>query len=144
MSYNIEIDVKYKIIEEELLEKIEKNTKDNLKLESGLGYTEQEVLEICEELYKHELLLVFQVKNITDKKVQHILSELWKKIQNYPDFLKIIEKYKDTMSQMDMEQSFILMFNYSLFSIIHKCIVCIYKDLPLEKELLYLEEKINQ
>jgi hypothetical protein len=48
------------------------------------------------------------------------------------------------MSQMDMEETFILMFNYSLFSNIHKCIVCIYKNISMEEELLYLEEKINQ
>jgi hypothetical protein len=137
LTYNIEVDVKYKSIEDDLITKI-MNFPD-----VDLGYTKEDVLEICDELYKHEMLLVFNVKNISDKKVQHILSELWDKIQSCPEFVKVIKKYNEKLCQMNMEQTFILLFNYSYFYNIHKCIVSMYNNLPMEKDLLDLEEVIN-
>jgi hypothetical protein len=138
MNYNINIEVKYKNIENDLIEKISSCPDLNL------GYTNEDVYEICDQLYKHELLLVFEVKNIFDKKVQYILSEIWNKIQNYPEFIKVIKKYNEKLCLMDLEQTFILLFNYTYFSNIHKCIICMYNNLSMEKELLDLEEIINQ
>lgn len=140
MKYNINIEVKYKNIEDELLEKIVNHKNDDL----DLGYTKEDVLEICDELYKHEMLLVFEVNNISDKKVQTILSELWIKVQNYPEFLKVIKKYNDKLFEMDIEQTFILLFNYNYFSNMHKCIISMFNNTPMKKELLDLEEIINQ
>ena len=105
INIELEYKVKYKEIEEELINKLE-NTND-------LGYTKDDVYQICEELYKYELLLFFKVDSIENKKVHHILSDIWKKIQSFPTFIKVIEKYKEKISQMDNEQTFILMFNYS-------------------------------
>jgi hypothetical protein len=144
MLYNIEIDVKYKNIEEELVQKIDNHQNADLDLDLDLGYTKEDVLEICDELYRHEMLLVFEVNNISDKKVQSILSNIWIKIQNYPEFVKVIKKYNEKLCQMDIEQTFILLFNYTYFYNIHKCIVCMYNNLSMEKELLDLEEIINQ
>lgn len=139
MDYDIEVIVKYKSIEDELLEKIEKN------IENDLGYTKDDVWQIAEELYKHELLLVFKVSNISNKKIQSTLSLLFKEILKYSNFVKVIEKYKDKMILMDLEETFILMFNYSLFFYTHKCIVSLIKQdkLMLEESLLELEKQIN-
>jgi hypothetical protein len=136
INIDLEFIVKYKDIEEELIEKLDNNI--------DLGYTKDDVYQICEELYKHEILLFFKVDTIENKKVHHIYSDIWKKIQSYPTFMKVIEKYKEKMSQMDIEQTFILMFNYSLFTYIYPCIVSMYKqDMFLLEELLKkLEEKL--
>ena len=136
INIDLEFIVKYKDIEEELIEKLDNNI--------DLGYTKDDVYQICEELYKHEILLFFKVDTIENKKVHHILSDIWKKIQSYPTFVKVIEKYKEKMSQMDIEQTFILMFNYSLFTYIYPCIVAMIKeDFSLLEELLKkLDEKI--
>jgi len=119
MSYDTEVNVKYKEIEEELLEKIKlKQEKTN-----DLGYTEEDVSQICNELYKHELLLVFKVDDISNKKVGQIITDLWEKVNANSKFLDVIKVYKNKLIQMDLEQTFTLMFNYGLFSSLHKCIV---------------------
>lgn len=124
MKYDTELTIKYKEIEEELLEKINNRQigKENTK-KTDLGYTEEDVLQICNELYKHELLLVFQVDNISNKRVGDTVSELWEKVKENIQFLDVIKLYKNKLSQMDLEQTFTLMFNYNLFYSLHKCIV---------------------
>ena len=137
MDYDLELLVKYKNIEEELIEKFNNNEED-------LGYTKEDVYQICDELYKYELLSFFKVNAIQDKKVQYSLSDIWKKINNYPNFIKVIEKYKEKITLMDAEQTFILMFNYSLFYYLHPCIIAMFKQdfVLLEQLLIKLEEKI--
>lgn len=122
MNYDTEVNVKYKEIEEELLEKI-KQEKINQENVNDLGYTEEDVSEICNELYKHELLLVFKVDDISNKKVGQIITDLWEKVNANSKFLDVIKVYKNKLIQMDLEQTFTLMFNYGLFSSLHKCIV---------------------
>jgi hypothetical protein len=141
MDYDIEVIVKYKSIEDELLEKIKNNDNET----NDLGYTIEDVLQITDDLYKHELLIVFQVDTITNKKIQDTLSQIFLEIQNYPNFIKVIEKYKEKMNIMDLEQTFVLMFNYSLFAYIHKCIVSmkIFDLLMLDESLIELEKQIN-
>ena len=48
--YNIDFCVKYKSIEDDLLEKIRNGEQD---------YTQKDVSEICDELYRHELFSHF-------------------------------------------------------------------------------------
>jgi hypothetical protein len=140
MTYDLDLEVKYKGIEEELLEKLQQN------IDTDVGYLEEDIYQICEELYKHELLSVFKVNNISNKTVQSTLSQLFLQIQHYPNFIKVIEKYKQKMSRFDVEETFILMFNYSLFAHIHKCIVCMYKNETtlLDEYLLILEKQIDK
>ena len=141
MDYDIEVIVKYKNIEDELLEKIKNNDNET----NDLGYTIEDVLQITDDLYKHELLIVFQVDTITNKKIQDTLSQIFLEIQNYPNFIKVIEKYKEKMNIIDLEQTFVLMFNYSLFAYIHKCIVSMktFDLLMLDESLIELEKQIN-
>ena len=141
MDYDLEIIVKYKSIEDELLEKIKNNDNEI----NDLGYTVEDVLQITDDLYKHELLLVFQVDSISNKKIQDTLSQIFLEIQKYPNFIKVIEKYKEKMNIMDLEQTFVLMFNYSLFANIHTCIVSMltFDLLLLDESLIELEKQIN-
>lgn len=141
MDYDLEIIVKYKSIEDELLEKIKNNDNEI----NDLGYTVEDVLQITDDLYKHELLLVFQVDSISNKKIQDTLSQIFLEIQKYPNFIKVIEKYKEKMNIMDLEQTFVLMFNYSLFAYIHTCNVSMltFDLLMLDESLIELEKQIN-
>jgi len=135
MEYDIDFEVKYKCIEDELINKF-------INKDCDLGYNKEDVLEICDELYKHELKLVFKVNNIENKEVHEILKNLWKLIQNCPSFLNQITIYKNKLGQMDLEQSFILMFNYNTFFQLHECIKYMLKkeiDL-LENSLIKLEK----
>jgi hypothetical protein len=150
MNYDTEVNVKYKEIEEELLEKIKtnktnKNHENDENNNNDLGYSEEDVLQICNELYKHELLLVFKVDDISNKKVSYIMTQLWEKIKEDIKFLHVIKVYKNRLSQMDLEQTFTLMFNYSLFFALHKCIVSFLNNslLEFENDLLELEKQIN-
>jgi hypothetical protein len=139
MEYDIDLEIKYKCIEEELINKLIIN---ELNKGCDLGYIREDVLEICDELYKHELKLVFKVNNIENKVVQEILANLWKLIQNCPSFLNQINIYKNKLGQMNLEQSFILMFNYNSFFQLHECIKFMLKkeiDL-LENSLIKLEK----
>ena len=85
------------------------------------------MFQICDELYKYELMSVFKVDTIENKKVQETLTHLWIIAQLYPSFIKVIEIYNKNYSLIDLEQTFVLMFNYSLFIYMHKCISAMLK-----------------
>jgi hypothetical protein len=119
--YDLELEIKYKGIEEELLDKLTNSNED-------LGYSKEDVLNICDELYKHELLLAFGVKDISNPDIKENINNIWIQIQLYPSFLKVINKYQNKMTLMDTEQTFVLMFNYDIFHILHKCIVSMYNN----------------
>ena len=86
--YDTAFIVKYKSIEEELLEKVKNGEQD---------YSEDDIYTICNELYKHELLSVFQVENITDPKVEQSIIEIWEIVKQNKEFMQIIKVYRETI-----------------------------------------------
>ena len=107
--YNINFEVKYKIIEEELMTKIDAGEDE---------YSKEDVQLICDELYRHELLSVFYVEKYDDS-IHTSIIELWNKIKENPKFLRIFNIYKKKTNLTDNEYIFIEMFNYHLFYAIH-------------------------
>jgi len=165
--YNINFVVKYQIIENELLEKIENNeNKDDENDEEF--YSSQDVLNICSKLYQDELLSVFYAENICDSKMQNgmqyvisILNEniKFKEIMVVAtEFMKNIFIHENSCTNiMNVEniQNLITTFLFSqqLFHITHQCIceqinICIIDDELLiklkEKTIELLKEKFTK
>ena len=96
-KYDINVDVKYKRIETELLEnytnKVSEKEVDTNKLakeevnraflsEAKEDYDEEDIKFICEELYRFELLSAFKAETILDDAIDNGLTELWSFIKN--------------------------------------------------------------
>jgi hypothetical protein len=115
--YNTDFIVKYRDIQDELLEKI-KGGEDE--------YSEEEVFSICEELYRHELLSVFNIKNVNDVTLDAKINDLWITLRKNNQFMRLFLFYKDNtpislLSEND-DVLFASMFHYELFLSTHKCI----------------------
>ena len=137
--YNIDFCVKYKTIEEELLEKIKNGEKD---------YCENDVFDICNELYRYELLSVFQVENLDNPLLEKNISEVWNIVKQNMDFMKIVETYRERIplcSDLVDDKDFIGLLNYDTFFLVHKTICkCLQND-RIDKDLLdTVIEKIKQ
>lgn len=139
MMYNINFIVKYKQIEEELLEKIKKGDQ---------VYSEEDVLDICQELYRHEILSVFNSDNIEDPKIHDISIQVWRKMKDYPPFLNIFEKYREKMIfpvYGNDVMFFIGIFNYNTFYILHQCICQYLNTNEIDLQLIELfQQKIDE
>lgn len=139
MNYNTNFIVKYKQIEEELLEKIKKGES---------GYTEEDVLDICQDLYRHEILSVFNSDNIEDQKIQDISTQVWEKMKDSPPFLNIFEKYREKMifPVYGNEIMFFMgIFNYNTFYVLHQCICQYLTTSEIELKLIELfQQKIDE
>lgn len=114
--YNSQFMVKYKGIEEELILKFCKD------LDSPLEYSKQDVYDICEGLYQHELLSVFNVTNIDDITISTTILNVWLKIKENNDFMEVFEMYKQKNGCLSDDILFTTLFNYDSFFIIHECI----------------------
>jgi len=130
-KYNIDFIVKYKTIEEELLGKIQdvKNIQSHKTVAEQLGYDDDDVLQICHDLYQHELLSVFNLTEFDDIKMNVVLDDLFKKLEKSHLFMDIFNNYKDNFYLNNISQNaiFASMFNYNHFKYIHECIVRILK-----------------
>lgn len=139
MMYNINFIVKYKQIEEELLEKIKKGDQ---------VYSEEDVLDICQELYRHEILSVFNSDNIEDLKIHDISIQVWRKMKEYQPFLNIFEKYREKMIfpvYGNDVMFFIGIFNYNTFYILHQCICQYLTTDEIDLQLIELfQQKIDE
>ena len=136
--YNIQFDVKYYDIETELLDKLK--TKHEMGAvninydEEVEEYTSQDVIDICEKLYKDELLTVFNVDDIEDNRILLTIQEIFKIMQTNSDFHTTLNEIKsqiihDTSSNIGTNVSlntnefiFFTMFSHQMFHITHKCI----------------------
>lgn len=136
--YNIQFDVKYNDIETELLEKLknkhENKHEDQDQDQDEYEYTSQDVIDICEKLYKDELLSVFNVDDIEDNRILLTIKDIFKIMQTNDDFHKSLNEIKshlihDTSSNTCKDVSlntdefiFFTMFSHQMFHITHKCI----------------------
>lgn len=136
--YNIQFAVKYNDIETELLDKLktkhEMGVVNNNYDEEVEEYTSQDVIDICEKLYKDELLSVFNVDDIEDNRILLTIKDIFKIMQTNDDFHKSINEIKsylihDTSTNIEKNVSlntdefiFFTMFSHQMFHITHKCI----------------------
>ena len=137
--YNIDFCVKYKTIEEELLEKVKKGEED---------YKEDDIYTICNELYRYELLSVFQVDNLDDPLLEKNISNVWNIVKQNTDFMKIVETYREHIplcSNLVDEKDFIGLLNYDTFFLVHRSICKCLQNVRIDKDLLdNVIDKINQ
>ena len=128
--YNTQFKVKYNDIKEELTYKLKspeyKETSDE-----EYAYTIDDILDICDKLYRDELLSVFDAEDIMDDKVDNGLRYVYDIMMKNEPFKEIIDEMtrlyiSDDVSleqQETMKQIIIIsLFSQQLFHIMHKCI----------------------
>ena len=167
-KYDINVDVKYKRIETELLENYQSKEVDTNKLAKEYpdrafdeDYNEDDIKFICEELYRFELLSAFKAETILDDAIDNGLTELWSFINNksinndtdnIKEFIKLVEKFSEKMGIAILEDkeasnklAFSLMFNYDLYHIIHQIIKEYTQNSEIDSSLLVtLSLEINK
>jgi hypothetical protein len=143
--YNIDFQVKYHDIEEELLKKLKNNTPEDQEENKEFEYSTQDVLDICDKIYRDELLSVFEAECITDNNInenityainilmqnEEIKTQLYELINS---FLHENEENgnenRDEKKDYDYESKkkyvestvFISLFSQEIFYITHQCI----------------------
>lgn len=132
MYYNTKLIVKYYGIEQELLAKCKANNESE--------YTEQDVLDICDKLYRDELLSAFSDNtDIANLNIEETLDQInvsFKKLyyENliHTEFKELIdcisntcfeELIKDNSTKDTIEQIVLTgLFSHQLFHLAHTCI----------------------
>jgi len=136
--YNTGFKVKYNDIEQELINKLKNKTSEEYKenTDNEHEYSSQDVLDICNKLYRDELLSVFGAKDLMDDKIDKginyvydiiITNEAFKQIINEIEKLYNDEFYKNeepNFEKQDCIKQLVLisLFSQYLFHITHKCI----------------------
>jgi hypothetical protein len=146
--YNTNFVVKYHDIQEELLEK-NKTT---------LEYEDQDILDICDKLYRDELCSVFYAEDILDDKIDQGYKFVYDKMILNDRFKSVIleinkilsdKNISDVFSKEQNEQNdncdfFILLtlFSKDLFYLTHKCICQQFTLATIDNDLLskFLEQ----
>ena len=135
--YNTKFQVKYYNIEKELLSKI------NVVEEYQYQYSPQDVFDICNKLYRDELLSVFELEYFEDDKMNEMIKNVYNELMINIEFKKIIDEmlqfcfkdfFLDKMEDIPLnlkkeredsiKKQIILttLFSQHLFYITHKCI----------------------
>lgn len=128
--YNTQFKVKYNEIEEELIYKLKVNNSQEYE------YSDQDVLDICNKLYRDELLSVFGAEDLLDDKIDKgmsyvydimITNEKFKEVINelitlYTDKFLKNEEYSSEKQESLRQLILISLFSQYLFHITHKCV----------------------
>ena len=157
--YNTDFKVKYHDIKEELTWKLKNKTPEELETnpDPEYEYSNTDVLDICDKLYRDEIVSVFYANDILDDKIdigsRYILEQM---ILN-SDFKQIIDGFKgglfmDSDDLPEQEKTyftqncdFIVMltfFKKEFFYMFHKCICQQLTLGTIERELLDKFKKI--
>jgi hypothetical protein len=154
VKYDINVDVKYKRIEKELLENYFEKEIDTKKIQEenpdraiDEAYDETDITFICDELYRFELLSAFKAESILDDEIDKGFAELWQLICGYNDFTLLVNKFSKKMCFEEDGQrlAFTLMFNYDLYYIIHQCLKEYIQTNNISKNLLdELDKEIDK
>jgi hypothetical protein len=154
VKYDINVDVKYKRIEKELLENYNDKEIDTKKLQEenpdraiDEAYDETDITFICDELYRFELLSAFNAESILDDEIDKGFAELWQLISGYNDFTLLVNKFSKKMCFEEDGQrlAFTLMFNYDLYYIVHQCLKEYIQTNNISKNLLdELDKEIDK
>jgi len=150
--YNTEFNVKYHDIEQELVLKLKNKTSDK-HLDENLNeifdeasdeeyeYDTQDILDICDKLYRDELLSVFYAENMFDDKIEKGMEYIYNTLMINPDLTSIINDMKNILyldeltthlnikgeNKNNLDENIRNIVLYTLFSqnvfyITHKCI----------------------
>ena len=134
--YNTDFKVKYHDIKEELLKN---KTQNELNSDPEYEYSNQDILDICDKLYRDELCSVFYADNIIDDKIEIGMKYVLEKIILNNDLKLIINEMKNVIFMMnetdnlsDHEKQYftqnfdfmliLTLFKEDTFYIFHKCI----------------------
>lgn len=135
--YNTKYKVKYKIIERELLDKLKNKQNDEKETEENLEeeYSEEDVLDICDKIYRDELLSVFSAENLEDLIIGETMNDVYGEIIKNPgfnDFIselefthfkEFIDDEKNKNRRKNLKQIILTsFFSQRAFHIIHRCI----------------------
>jgi hypothetical protein len=114
IDYDTEFIVKYYDIKKEL-----EGKKNDSK-----EYTEDDIVLVIDELYRHELLSVFRSEDICDEKIFSTMIVLWDSLREYPPFLEFFNFFRKKVNDnsMDNDEFFTSLFCFDTFYIFHKCI----------------------
>jgi hypothetical protein len=142
--YNTKFIVKYHDIQEELVLKLKNKTEEEYLENSDdeYEYSNKDIIDICDKLYRDELCSVFYAENIIDDKIDKGIQETLQIMLLNNDFKNIIEDIKKVIYSIetpnrkgdikdDLEENFqknvtffafIILFSQNVFYITHKCI----------------------
>jgi len=136
--YNTQFKVKYNDIEQELMNKLKNKTSEEYKENPNKEheYSSQDVLDICNKLYRDELLSVFGAKDLMDDKIDKGMNYVYDIIitnESFKQLIKEIENLYNDEFYKNEELNFekhdcvkqlvlISLFSQYLFHITHKCI----------------------
>jgi hypothetical protein len=114
LSYDTEFIVKYKQIADELQEKYDELSDDG----------REEADFMMDELFRHEILQVFQLDDINDEKIGNTLIKLWKMARNHDLFRTFVESYKELHFDDSFTDDvvFTSLFGFNTFHAMHPCI----------------------
>ena len=122
--YNTQFNVKYYDIKEELTMKLKCETEE-------YEYSVDDVMDICNKLYRDELLSVFWAENFMDDKLDNGLKYVYETMMKNDKFKDIIDELTRIYVTVDgalaeegkLDQIItISLFSQPLFHITHKCI----------------------
>ena len=134
--YNTQFKVKYNDIKEELTHNL-KSSEYKETSDEEYAYTVNDILDICDKLYRDELLSVFDAEDIMDDTVDKGLRYVYDIMMKNEKFKDIIDEISrlyisddvsldnpKTVEQKDMINQIIVisLFSQQLFYIMHKCI----------------------
>lgn len=136
--YLTDFEVKYKTIENELKEKIKSRT-----VETDEDYTIEDVEDICDEIYKREIMSVFRLNTMDYGKIYEATNQLLELINKNADvsmiFQMILEKMraKKFMNiELKEELIFSTMFCYELFHYMHDFLNLFLKEQKLDETVI--------
>ena len=153
--YKTDFQVKYYNIEKELIDKL--NTKNpETNSDEEYEYSNQDVLDICNKLYRDELLSVFGAEDLSDDKLDKGMSYVYEIMMINDLFKEIINEMETTLingfikndniipdKQESLRQLILIsLFSQHLFHITHKCI-CQQIELGVVDNDLLVELKTN-
>ena len=135
--YNINFDVKYRMIQDEL----------NISYNKNLEYNKEDILLICDKLYRDELMSVFNASNLLDDKIdngmKYVLEKMLEnnKFKLMMDGVKVYLKNKELIvdeHEDNIDMIIILtLFSQDCFYIFHK-LICQQISLGIiEEDLLF-------
>jgi hypothetical protein len=135
--YNTLFKVKYYDIKQELLAKIV-SMETEAGAEHGIdeSYSVEDVMAVCDKLYKDEIATVFDAENILDDKIDIGMKSIVLKMAENEDFNDCIKELKDNLQKYndlnfsveDLDENTsncivnLTLFSEPLFHLTHKCI----------------------
>jgi len=127
--YDTDFKVKYYDIQQELLDKLYNDPDPD--------YTQEDILDVCNKLYKDEITSVFYAEDILDDKIDQNMKQLLDKMNLNNSFQQIMNELKlhfinYMFNQFEMDDTnnienidfviFLTLFSDKMFYITHKCI----------------------